>query len=134
MTLPSITPNSIFAQTELPDLVISEKHEEWVVPGESYAVYYTVENIGTATAPAGHNTHLVIDGHFVEEKEVPVPVAPGEIYNDSFNTIVTLSSDMDFVKVFANRPREVEESNEGNNLGYNYIAWPPERQDGAQTE
>jgi len=103
---------------EGPDLVIADKWEEWVDEGAgTYTVHYVVKNQGNGngTAPAGHETALTVDGILLETKEVPVALAPGEEYQDSFNTIVTLSPPADAITACADCYDVVDELNEENN-------------------
>lgn len=105
-----------------PDLTITEKHEEWVVPGVSYRVFFTIKNQGTATAVAGHATVLLVDGFDYGPKPVPVPLAPGENYTDNFTTVINLSGGSDTIFVAADASNMVDESNETNNSRTN--TWP----------
>jgi hypothetical protein len=99
---------------EKPDLTIEVKCEEWV--GEnSYNVTYVIHNNGTAIAPAGHNTTLYIDGTVVEHKPVPVDLAPGETYRDTFDAVITCTDGSDTIKVCADNFSVVDELNETNN-------------------
>ncbi|MFC2059551.1 CARDB domain-containing protein [Chloroflexota bacterium] len=115
---------SIGSTVEPPDLVISEKHETWVVDGESYIVHYTVENVGGSIAPAGHHVMLEVDDNKIEQKIVNVALAPDQSHSGSFNTVVTLTGSSDSVRVHADANGDIEESDEGNNRKYNRIAWP----------
>ncbi len=107
-----------------PDLVISEKHEEWIQPGISYRVSFTIKNTGNVTAPAGHDTGLSIDGVLIEQKQVPVSLAPGTSYTDNFTSVINLSGGVDTVIIDADLNNEVDESSEGNRR-VNSFAWPP---------
>ncbi|MGB7001955.1 MAG: CFI-box-CTERM domain-containing protein [Halobacteriota archaeon] len=98
---------------EKPDLFIEAKCEEWV--GEnSYNVTYVIHNNGTAIAPAGHNTTLIVDGNVVEHKPVPA-LAPGETYSDTFDTVISCTAGSDIIKVCADNFSVVDELNEDNN-------------------
>jgi len=108
-----------------PDLVISEKHENWVVAGVSYTISYTIKNQGSATVPAGHLAALMVDLKIIETRLVTVPIAPGANFTDNFTTVVTLTGSVDAVNVFADYSQMVNESNEGNNIKINTFAWPP---------
>jgi hypothetical protein len=110
-----------------PDLVISEKHEEWVDEGVSYKVYFTVKNIGQGTARPGHSVVLFIDFNFLNPTEtivVPWELGPGESWSSSFDTVVMLTDNLDFVSVNADAfPGIIYESNELNNFRTNNICW-----------
>ncbi|MFC2062647.1 CARDB domain-containing protein, partial [Chloroflexota bacterium] len=108
-----------------PDLVISEKHEEWGVEEQSYIVYYQVRNRGNDLAAAGFGVSLRIDGDLKEVKEVPVALGPGEKYIDAFETTVLLSDGADTVLVGADHNNEVDELDESNNFRSNDLVWPP---------
>jgi hypothetical protein len=99
---------------EKPDLFIEAKCEEWV--GEnSYNVTYVIHNNGTAIAPAGHNTTLYVDGNVVEHKPVPVALAPGETYSDTFDAVISCTAGSDTIMVCADNFSVVDELNEDNN-------------------
>ena len=111
--------------TLAPDLVITEKHEEWVSgqTGVQYTVTFTIQNVGTAEAPAGHDVGLVIDGVTqAEQVEVTEALAPGETFSTSFTTVIDLSDVFDEVQVCADVNSEIIESNEENNCSVN--SWP----------
>ncbi len=110
--------------TTKPDLWLMEKHEVWVVPGSQYMVLFTIKNNGNVAAPAGHDTALWVDGVVIEQKAVPVSLAPGATYTDNFTIVVSLSGSYDSVTVETDFNKEVDESNEGNRQGFT-IAWPP---------
>ena len=99
---------------EKPDLSIEAKCEEWV--GEnSYNVTYVIHNNGIVIAPAGHNTTLYIDGNVVEHKPVPVALAPGETYSDTFDAVISCTGGSDTIKVCADNFSVVDELDEDNN-------------------
>ena len=104
-----------------PDLIIEKKSEEWVKEGY-YTVTYTVKNIGTAAAKAGHNSTLYVDGKVVEHKPVPVALKPGETYTDTFKTIVQCTSPVDTITVCADDYDVIDESNERNNCLTNIVS------------
>jgi hypothetical protein len=106
-----------------PDLIISEKYEEWTGSGgnATYAVFYTVKNAGNATAPAGHDVGLTVDGSGMETKEVTVSLAPDEEHSDSFVIALTLSGESDDVEVCADVDSDVAESDETNNCLSNEV-------------
>jgi uncharacterized repeat protein (TIGR01451 family) len=97
-----------------PDLEIVDKWEEWVNETH-YNVTYVIHNNGTATAPAGHNTTLYVDGVPIEHKHLPVALEPCETYTDTFDTVIECTGDSDTIKVCADNYDVVEELNETNN-------------------
>jgi len=111
------------APSPLPDLVITEKSEEWVsLEDKTYNITCTVCNIGNATA-AATKTKILIDG-------VPCPppgsvpaLAPSECYTEILHTI-TMSGNSDMIKLCADGPDWVEESNETNNCEENEFVYP----------
>ena len=108
---------------EKPDLVIIEKHEEWVDQSTgTYKVYFTVKNRGNIEAPSGHDVGLNIDGFEIEQKEIPVLLSPGATYNDSFGVTITLTDIADEIKVCADINNEVDELSEDNCITN---IWPP---------
>jgi hypothetical protein len=101
---------------EGPDLVIADKWEEWVDEGAgTYTVHCVVKNQGNEAVPAGHEVVLIVDGILLETRPVPVELAPGDEYQDSFDTIVTLSPPADAITVCADSYDFVDELNEENN-------------------
>jgi hypothetical protein len=107
----------------LPDLVVWDKWEEWIVPGESYIVHYEIRNMGPANASAGHNTSLYIDGVPLETQEVPVLLESWDLSLDSyvgqFNTTVNVTGSSDDILVCTDEDDEVLEEAEGNNCYLN---------------
>jgi hypothetical protein len=99
---------------EKPDLTIETKCEEWV-DENSYNVTYVILNKGIAIATAGHNTTLYVDGTVVEHKPVPVALAPGERYTDTFDAVISCTDGSDIIKVCADNDNDVDELNETNN-------------------
>jgi hypothetical protein len=113
-TLSQAIDYTVTVTAEKPDLFIEAKCEEWV--GEnSYNVTYVILNKGTAIAPAGHNTTLYVDGNVVEHKPVPVALAPGETYSDTFNAVIPCTGGSDTIMVCADNFSVVDELNETNN-------------------
>lgn len=110
----------------MPDLVITEKHEVWSGSGgnATYTVFYTVKNAGNATAPAGHNTGLIVDGASMEPQEVTVALAAGEEHSDSFGIVLELTGDSDEIEVCADVDSEVAESDETNNCQPSTVTGP----------
>ncbi len=97
-----------------PDLEIVDKWEKWVDENH-YNVTYVIHNSGTATAPAGHNTTLYVDGIPTEYKHVPVVLEPCETYEDTFDTVIKCTDESDTIKVCADNDEVVDELNENNN-------------------
>jgi hypothetical protein len=98
---------------EKPDLVIREKHEDWVsLENKTYTVTYTVCNDGDADAGVS-NTTITIDGVDVLEDPVPA-LAVGECYNSTVGPF-TMSDTNDTIEVCADNQEEVDESDEENN-------------------
>ena len=113
---------------DLPDLVVTEKHEAWELYHRLYIVHYTVKNIGATTALAGHDAELWIDGSRVDQREVSVPLAPGENYSGTFLATFTDHSSIEpEIWVCTDANGEVEESAEDNNCLAN--TWPEFRPD-----
>lgn len=118
-TLGLLTPvkwdDGTFTCTNLPDLEIIDLYGEQTT-GDNYIVHYTVKNKDDASAsvPVGHTTTLYIDGVVKEHKAVPVALAPGESYSDTF-TELTQTGDNDLMKVCADNYDEVMELDETNN-------------------
>ena len=99
-----------------PDLVIEGKDEMWVDQEKgTYEVCFIVKNKGNVAAPKGHETTLYVDGTEIEHKTVPVDLAPGDTYFDTFNTTITLSGGSDKIKVCADNFDAIDELNEINN-------------------
>jgi archaellum component FlaG (FlaF/FlaG flagellin family) len=109
-------------RVEGPDLVITDKWEEWVdEEAGTYTVHYVVKNQANVAAPAGHETALTVDGAPLETKPVPVELGPGEEYEGAFDTIVALSEDFDGVTVCADIYDVIEELSEVNNCRSNTV-------------
>ena len=107
---------TVIVIAEKPDLFIEAKWEEWVNENEnSYNVSYVIHNNGTAIALAGHNTTLYVDDTVVEHKPVPVNLAPGETYSDTFDAVITCTDGSDTIKVCADNFSVVDELDEDNN-------------------
>ena len=106
-----------------PDLTVLDKHEEWVDEGNgTYSVFYTVKNRGNMEAPAGHNVSLTEDGAAIEQKTVPVSLAPAATYSDSFDTVLSVGQEYHKIMVCADSTGMVDELNEDNNCLSN--VWP----------
>ncbi|MGB7001804.1 MAG: CARDB domain-containing protein [Halobacteriota archaeon] len=97
-----------------PDLEIVDKWERWV--NETYYnVSYVILNNGSATAPAGHYTSLFVDGEEIKDKQVPVPLAPGKTYTDTFDTVIPCTNESDTIRICADNSHVVYELDEDNN-------------------
>ena len=106
-----------------PDLTVLEKHEEWVDEGNgTYRVFYTVKNRGNMEAPAGHNVSLTVDGAAIEQKTVPVSLAPAATYSGSFDMVLSVGQEYHEIVVCADSTGMVDELNEDNNCLVNF--WP----------
>jgi parallel beta-helix repeat protein len=97
----------------LPDLLITEKSEEWVNPEEgTYNITYTVKNIGFGIANAS-KTGIYIDGVLSSTDDVP------ELeLNTSYTSTVgpfTMTGVNDTIMICADDELIVDESNEDNN-------------------
>ncbi|UCD22536.1 MAG: hypothetical protein JSW22_02570, partial [Chloroflexota bacterium] len=104
------------------DLVIVDKWEQWVdEEGGTYKVHYVVKNRGNLAAAANHMTALTVDGGQLETRLIPVALGPQEEYEDSFDTVVTLSQGTDEVTVCADIDDVVDELSEGNNCRTNTV-------------
>ena len=90
-----------------------------VAPDNTYAVWYTIHNNGTATAQAGHFTTLYVDNCTVEHNVVPVDLGPSETYTDSFRTVVNYTPPEDEVIVCTDDYNTIEELDEENNCQIN---------------
>lgn len=98
-----------------PDLIIYDKHEEWVVADESYTVHYTVKNIGTTAALVGHDVALVVDSAEIEQQVVDVVLNPNDSHSGSFSSVVTITDGTDEVMVCADTNEELGELDDNNN-------------------
>ena len=107
---------------EGPDLIIADKWEEWVDEETgNYTVHYIVKNAGNVDAPASHETSLTVDDIQIETETVPVPLGPGEQYEGAFDSVITLSGNIDEVTVCADINDAVEEVDEENNCRTNTV-------------
>ncbi len=106
-----------------PDLVVSEKHEEWVNEGAgTYKVYFTIQNRGNVEAPAGHQMLISIDGIPQPSPIINWAMAPGDTWNGTNNVTVTLTEGKDVITVCVDAESSVDELNEDNNCRAN--TWP----------
>jgi archaellum component FlaF (FlaF/FlaG flagellin family) len=106
---------------EQPDMVISEKSEEWIDPADplqGYRVKFTVKNQGTGSANASV-TCLTIDGTPAGDDQDCTALAPGKTYSGTFEGPFICSGDNDTIEVCADCNDEVTEGNEGNNCKEN---------------
>jgi parallel beta-helix repeat protein len=96
----------------LPDLVIVDKDEDWVVAGSTYNIIYAVKNIGNKEAGAS-TTSIRIDGAEEATDSVPELVA-GASYTNTLGPF-TMSGTSDTIEVCADCENNVTECNETNN-------------------
>jgi hypothetical protein len=112
------------SKEEKPDLVVEKKWELWVEEAaRRYNVSYVIRNSGTAIAPTGHNSTLYVDNVEIEHKLVPVDLAPGDSYTDTFDTVLECTGNFDTINVCVDNDKVVYELNETNNCLEN--VWPP---------
>jgi hypothetical protein len=104
-----------FTCMNLPDLVITEVYG--IESAGNYVVSYTVKNEGNANASPNHSTTLMINSAVIEHKLVPVELAPGDTYSDTFvtETPVPPSGMNDMVVACADNYDDVIELDEANN-------------------
>jgi parallel beta-helix repeat protein len=106
---------NIFEFHGKPDLVITEKFEEWVASNETYRNYtitYAIKNIGTGDANES-TTSILIDG--VEAATDPVEaLGEGGSYTSTLGPF-TMSGVSDTIRICADNESAIEESNETNN-------------------
>ncbi|VUT27937.1 MAG: hypothetical protein SYNGOMJ08_00494 [Candidatus Syntrophoarchaeum sp. GoM_oil] len=105
---------------EKPDLTITKLHADWIFGGPTYAITYTIENIGDADAPAS-TTHIWIDGKNTPD-QVPAISAQGSYPSDCRITF-RLSGDEDEITVRANGEGAFRERDPDNNEMT--ISFPP---------
>ena len=111
------------SKEEKPDLVVEKKWEMWVEEAaRRYNVSYVILNNGTAIAPRGHNSTLYVDDIEIEHKPIPVDLAPGDNYTDTFDTVIACTGNFDTIKVCVDNDNVVYELNETNNCLEN--VWP----------
>ena len=111
MRVPATWNNATFIY-EIPDLIIKEKTEEWIIKDSTYNVTYMVKNIGASNANAS-NTSIKIDGTEVAADPVP-ELAPDASYTRELGPF-TLSNGSDTIEVCADKDNAVLEHNETNN-------------------
>jgi len=108
-----------FTCMNLPDLVITQLYGTQV-SGNDYTVSYTVMNTGNADAATDHMTSLNVDGSWVEDKSVPVALAPGGSYTDTFAATLTMTAPNDQLNVCADTGDAIMEPDETNNCMDSY--------------
>jgi len=97
-----------------PDLTITDKHEDWIDKAAgTYNITYTVKNIGTATAGAS-KTKVMIDGSPTGSPDNVPQLAPAAEYTGTIGPH-TVSGDFDTIKLCADGPGHIAESDETNN-------------------
>ena len=123
VTIPGtiVTGGTVLIGTEpKPDLVVTEKHEDWVVAGGSYTITYTIKNQGNAAAGAS-TTSIVIDNG------APITVGCGALVAGASDTqataVQTFTGPTDTVVVTADSTHVVAESNETNNARQNMLSY-----------
>ncbi len=106
--------------SEKPDLVITEKSEDWVDQvNKTYNITYTVANNGDAAAGAS-TTSIKIDG--VEAATDTVPALSISESRTATLGPFTMSGDDDTINVCADSENEVDEGDETNNCLENTFA------------
>ncbi len=101
----------------------------WLVEGETYAVDFTIENIGDADA-AGSTAAVLIDGTEVTTEGIKALAAAGGVGvpgGSQFKGVgpFTLTGDSDTIVVVADRDNVVAESREDNNSKELVLALAP---------
>jgi hypothetical protein len=123
VTIPGVvvTGGTVLIGSEpMPDLVVTEKHEDWVAAGDNYTVTYTIKNQGSAAAGAS-TTSIVIDGGVPITAVCPALAAGA---SDTQTTgVQTFSAPTDTVVVRADSAGVVSESNETNNARQNMLSY-----------
>jgi len=103
---------------ELPDLIVTEKYEEWV-DEPYYRVHYEVLNGGNIIAPASI-VGLEIDGVFIDTMWIPA-LPPAASHADYFDTLIIHSFGSDTIIVCADYYDYIIELNEANNCNLNTL-------------
>ncbi len=114
--------NCTYAWT-LPDLVISDKHEDWVDEKSArYSVTYTVDNIGKPNSRSADSsmTYLYINYGFTATDGVPSLNASAN-YSSTFDTTQAMKDDKDTINVCADGADAVKENNEADTYFYNDV-------------
>jgi parallel beta-helix repeat protein len=113
---------NVFIHPVVPDLIITEKLEEWVdFENKTYNITYTIKNIGNADANES-TTSIRIDGSEVATDPVPA-LAPDGTHPAELGPF-TMSGDNDTIRICADNESVVEESNEDNNCKQNTFEHP----------
>lgn len=110
-----------------PDLIISNKFEEWVDKGSAcYSVTYTVGNIGKSNSrPAERSTtYLYLRGALVAKDSVG-PLTASENYTSTFNDTQKIleKEESNIIKVCADGAEEVVENNDANTFYGNDVVF-----------
>ena len=104
---------NVFWYPEMPDLVITEKSEEWVdLENKTYNITCTVKNIGNANANKS-TTAIIIDG--TEVATDLIEALPPQATHITELGPFTMSDDSDTIRICADKNNIVEEDNEDNN-------------------
>jgi hypothetical protein len=110
------------SQPDLPDLVVTEKYEEWIDSfAGTYEVTYTVENHGPAAAGAS-TTQVDIDG---SATTYTCPALASGASDTQTVGPFTLSDDFDTITVTADINDDVEEITNDNNSTANTLSEVP---------
>jgi PGF-pre-PGF domain-containing protein len=113
---------NIFRHPEMPDLMIIDKSEAWIVEGSSYNITYTIKNIADATAGASTSTTSIkIDGTEVATDSVKTLNA-SENYTSTLGPF-TMSGNSDTILICADCGNSVTENNEENNCKENIFEY-----------
>jgi len=99
----------------MPDLVVSEKYEEWVnFEAKSYNITYTVKNQGKLSAGASR-TGVYIDAAGPWNYYDCPALGPGVSSSKTVGTFI-MSGNSDSILVYADIPQEIDESDADNNF------------------
>jgi subtilase family serine protease len=117
--------NELVCSVCMPDLVITEKKEEWVSLGDkTYNITYTVKNIGNGDAGAS-TTSIKIDG--IEEATDSVPALTPDASHTATLGPFTITGNSDTIEVCADKDNAaVSESDETNNCKENIFTSLPD--------
>ena len=108
---------------DVPDLVITEKSEEWIVEGLTYNITYMIKNFGKVTANAS-KTGIYIDDELNTTDDIPELVVGASIIHEVGP--FTISEGMDTIEVCADCEYNVSESWENNNCKKNVFVCEPD--------
>ena len=111
---------NIFRHPEMPDLIITDKSEAWIVEGSSYNITYMIKNIWDADASAS-TTSIKIDRTEVATDSVKALNA-SESYTSTFGPF-TISGNSDRILICADCENSVTENNEENNCKENIFEY-----------